>query len=175
MILAGIAKCIMSGNTLKKVFESTFEKDSILTSFNFWLSLFFLCGAIFSFRSIDKTKPLQYSIILMRILSIIMMIGGALYLIFRNGVKPIIPSGKGVFNYENFLELFSNSIFALMVHHALPGIMDSLKENKDRQNVLKLSFSISPLLLLIISITGCMAFGDDLGSGKKLKYYNFDF
>jgi len=41
--------------------------------------------------------------------------------------------------------------------------------------VIKYSFMISGLILLIIPITGCMAFGEELGVGKDLKYYNFDF
>lgn len=62
-----------------------------------------------------------------------------------------------------------------MFHHSLPGIMEKLKNTEDVRYVIKYAFLISGLILIIIPLTGCMAFGEDLGTGKGLKYYNFDF
>ena len=95
----------MTGNILGKVFTDAIGKDSdsIFKSFNFWLSIFFVFGSVFSFRSIDKTKPIQYVIITVRLISVILMIGGALYLIIADGVKKLTPDGKGTFNTENFV------------------------------------------------------------------------
>jgi hypothetical protein len=45
---ASISKCIMTGNILARVFEGT----DIFGSFNFWLGLFFIMAAAFSFKSI---------------------------------------------------------------------------------------------------------------------------
>jgi len=41
--------------------------------------------------------------------------------------------------------------------------------------VVQNAFLISGSVLMIIPITGVMAFGQDLGTGDHLKYYNFDF
>lgn len=138
--------------------------------------LFFLSGAIFSFRSIDKTKIMQVIIIGMRFLSILMFIFGAIFLFCRNGVKEIVPDGGGVFNIGNFVELFSNSVFSLMFHHSLPNIVNNLKNTQDVQFVIRNAFLISGSVLMIIPITGVLAFGESLGGAhEKLKYYNLDF
>lgn len=88
----------MTGNTLSTVFEKLLSPDSILSSFNFWLAIFFAFGAVFSFQSIDKTKPMQVIIITARSVSILMMIIGAIYIMSKDGVQPLTPKGKGYFN-----------------------------------------------------------------------------
>lgn len=93
----------MTGNTLSKVFSDAIEGSSIFSSFSFWLLIFFVFGAVFSFRSIDKTKPMQFIIISVRAISIILMIGGALYLIIKDGMKNLTPKGKGAFNVDSFV------------------------------------------------------------------------
>ena len=103
LTLTAISKCIMTGNTLEKVFSDAIEGDSIIKSFNFWLAVFFVFGSLFSFRSIDKTKVMQFIIISVRIISILMMFGGAIYLTISGGVKKLTPDGKGTVNFENFV------------------------------------------------------------------------
>ena len=160
---------------MEKVFDDAIQGDSILKSFNLWLALFFICGAIFSFKSIENTKIMQAIIISIRVLSVILMIVGAIYLMIVGGVKKLTPKDGGYFNVSSFVELFSNSCFALMYHHSLPAILNKLRNTEDVTFTLKYSFLISGSILLIIPITGCMAFGDELGTGTHLKYYNFDF
>jgi hypothetical protein len=46
------------------------------------MGLFFISGAAFSFRSIDKTKVMQIIIVGLRTITIFLFIFGALYLIF---------------------------------------------------------------------------------------------
>lgn len=74
---------------MAQVFEKwnyeTNQSTSILEEFNFWILIFFLCGSAFSFRSVDKTKVMQMLIIGVRVISIVLLLGGALYLILRNG------------------------------------------------------------------------------------------
>ena len=67
-----------------------------------WLGLFFLSGAAFSFKSIYNTKALQVVIIVVRFISIVAMIIGAIYIMIKYGVKSPVPDGEGVFNIDNF-------------------------------------------------------------------------
>lgn len=76
-----ISKCIMTGKTLSKLFGNF----DVVKHFEFWLGIFFLSGAVFSFKDITKTKPLQIAIISVRIVSILLMIIGALIIIGQNG------------------------------------------------------------------------------------------
>lgn len=102
------------------------------------------------------------------------MLFGAVYLMIKNGVKTPTPKGEGYFNITNFTEIFSNSLFSLLCHHSIPGIAHQVKNTTDTSFFIKVSFLISSTVLLIIPLTACFAFGDDLGSHKYL-YYNFDF
>lgn len=83
--------------------SDVFKEVNYLNDFNFWVFLFFISGAVFSFRSIDKTKIMQVIIIGVRIISLLMFIFGALYLVFSRGIKEIVPDGGGVFNINNFV------------------------------------------------------------------------
>lgn len=112
----------------------------------------------------------------MRIISIVLFFGGAVFLFCRDGVQNMTPKGKGIFNISDFVSLFSNSVFSLMFHHSLPNIVNSLNTTEDVRFVIRNAFIISGSVLMIIPITGIMAFGDSLGnSNESLKYYNFDF
>lgn len=114
---------------------------------------------MFSFRSIDKTKVMQIIIVGMRIISILLFLFGAIFLFCRDGVKNVVPDGGGVVNMENFVELFSNSVFSLMFHHSLPNIVGSLRNTQEIKFVIQNAFLISGTVLMIIPITGVMAFG----------------
>lgn len=60
---------------------------------------------------------------------------------------------------DHFANIFSNSLFALMFHHSLPGIARQVKNTTDTSYFIKLAFLISGSTLLIIPITACLAFG----------------
>lgn len=111
----------------------------------------------------------------MRVISIVLFLFGAIYLFCRDGIKTLTPPDKGVFNISDFVSLFSNSVFSLMFHHSFPNIVNNLNTTEDVEFVLRYAFLISGSVLMIIPITGVMAFGKDLGVGSTLKYYNFDF
>jgi amino acid permease len=76
-----ISKCIMTGilfsilgNTLSVVFDGIPVLDSIYI----WLGVFFVSGSVFSFRNVSQTKILQFIIIIVRFLSVLAMIVGAI-------------------------------------------------------------------------------------------------
>jgi hypothetical protein len=115
-------------------------------------------GAIFSFRSIDQTIIIQVISVVGRFTSIAFFICGSLFLIFRDGIKDIVPKGLGVFNLHFFVDLFSNSVYSLMLHHSLPNIIADLSKS-DAKFAIKYSFIISSVILFVIPITAVMAFG----------------
>jgi len=87
------------------------------------------------------------------------MIIGAVYIMIAHGVKTPTPENEGYFNMDHFANIFSNSLFALMFHHSLPGIARQVKNTTDTSYFIKLAFLISGSTLLIIPITACFAFG----------------
>ena len=76
-----VSKCIMTGKTLSYLFKEV----TVLNYFEFWLGLFFLFGAAFSFKSIEKTKVMQTVMIFVRFLSVALMFIGAFIIIGQNG------------------------------------------------------------------------------------------
>jgi hypothetical protein len=89
----------MTGKNMSHVFKDV----DYLRDFRFWVCVFFVSGAAFSFRSIDKTKVMQLLIVGVRVVSIIMFLGGAIFLFCRDGIKRVIPDDGGVFNTSNFV------------------------------------------------------------------------
>lgn len=87
-----ISKCIMTGKIMSQAFNHI-EEAKILQNFNFWIFIFFISGAVFSFRSIDKTKVMQIIIVGVRFMSILLFIFGAVFLFCRDGVKKMTPEG----------------------------------------------------------------------------------
>lgn len=69
-----------------------------MNSFYLWLGLFFVSGAAFSFKSIANTKILQIIIILVRLISILLMLFGSIYIMINYGTKDPIPEDGGYFN-----------------------------------------------------------------------------
>lgn len=93
-----ISKCIITGKTLSNVFKEV----PVLNTFELWLGVFFVSGALFSFKSIEKTKLLQAVIISVRMASVLLMIGGAIYIACISGVKNFTPKDHGVVNIDAF-------------------------------------------------------------------------
>lgn len=118
---------------------------------------------------------MQTIIIGVRFISILMFIIGAIYLICANGVQDLSPPGEGVFNFNHFVDIFSNSVFSFMFHHSFPSIALSLKSSEEIAFVGRMGFLISGFILLILPLTASMAFGASLDPGGGFVYYNFDF
>ena len=92
----------MTAKTLSIVFSHV-NTVGFLRNYNFWLAIFFLAGALFSFRSIDKTKVMQAIIIGARVITILLFFGGAVFIFCRDGVKELTPPKKGFFNFGSFV------------------------------------------------------------------------
>ena len=172
----------MTGNTLSKLFSGV----AVLDTYYFWLGLFFIFGASFSFKSIEKTKIVQATMIFVRFLTVFLMVIGAFIIIGQNGgLQDLAPrGGNAFFNGKYFGDIFSNLIFAFMFHNSMPGMTRQLTDLKQIQSFLNIGFLTAGVTMLIIPITACFAFGNDLiekrinmlgEGGHNLIYYNEDF
>jgi amino acid permease len=124
-----ISKCIMTGKTLSKLFSHV----DILNTFEFWLGLFFISGAAFSFKSISKTKPIQVVTITVRFVSVFLMILGAIIIIFQNDFNMTFTptNGNAFFNFDFFGDIFSNLVFSFLFHHSIPTISQTLRKTEE--------------------------------------------
>lgn len=138
----------------------------VLDSLYTWLGVFFLSGALFSFRNVSQTKALQFVIIAVRFLSIVSMIVGAIYIIIRYGSQGLVPAGTSAFDFNFFPELFSNTIFGLLCHHSIPSIVATVKPIEGVKQSVRYGFISSILTVIIIPITAIMAFGTSLSQSK---------
>lgn len=119
-----ISKCIMTGKVLSRLLGDI----EVLNTFEFWLMVFFVLGAAFSFKSIEKTKAIQIIMISVRIISILLLVIGSIFIMAQNGgIQDLAPEGGNVFfNAPYFGDVFSNLVFTFMFHHSLPGITKQL-------------------------------------------------
>ena len=153
-----ISKCIITGKALSKLFSDV----PVLGLFEFWLGLFFISGAAFSFKSIDKTKVLQVIIIAIRFISISLMIIGSIIIMIQNGyIQSFTPeNGNSAFNLDYFGDIFSNLVFSFLFHHSLPGLTKQLTHLNQIVYFIKYSFLIVGISMIIIPYTAIMAFGN---------------
>lgn len=77
LIGAAILKCIMTGNILSITFKGNF----LIGDYRFWLGVFFLLGAGLSFSSLSKTRILQITVIVVRVVEVFFLLGSAIYII----------------------------------------------------------------------------------------------
>jgi hypothetical protein len=120
---------------------------------------------------------LQFITIVVRFLSILSMIFGAIYIIILFGNHGLVPTGTTAVNFSSFPELFSNTIFVMMCHHSIPSIVATVSPAKGFKESMRYGFITTIATCLIIPITAIMAFGTSLSNAKQgdLKYYNFNF
>ena len=102
--------------------------------------------------------------IFVRFLSVILMIIGALVIIGQNGgAQNLAPYGvNAFFNSQYFGDIFSNLIFAFILHHSMPALMKQLTDMSQVQSFLNIGFLTAGTTMLIIPITAALAFGNDL-------------
>ena len=102
-----------------------------------------------------------------RFVSVILLLIGSLVIIGQTGVQDLAPAGgNAFFNANYFGDVFSNLIFTFMFHHSLPGITKQLTELKQINQFLRMGFLTAGTTTLIIPITACLAFGNDLIEGR---------
>ena len=66
-------------------------------------------------------------------------------------------------------------MFAFICHHSIPAILSPVTPESAIKKINFLSFSSSFVLMILICITGILAFGESMVDSEKLKYYNYNF
>jgi amino acid permease len=165
-----LAKCILTGRTLSTVFKDV----QVLDRYEFWLGLFFVVSAVFSFRDVGSTKYVQYLSMAMRFLTILLFILGALIVLGRGGSQGFSPPGYPLVQLDNFPEIFSNTVFSYNFHHSLTSVVAALSPAQTKRTLL-LIYGFVLATMLVIPTTGVLAFGAGLADKTELKYYNENF
>eukprot|EP01017_Pseudomicrothorax_dubius_P051203 TRINITY_DN9818_c0_g1_i1.p1 TRINITY_DN9818_c0_g1~~TRINITY_DN9818_c0_g1_i1.p1 ORF type:complete len:453 (-),score=43.79 TRINITY_DN9818_c0_g1_i1:63-1421(-) len=143
------------------------------------LGLFALFVIGFCLGDISKLSTLNSIIVVFRLLTVVMLICGAVYSMFRHGVTPISDLPKA--NIKAVPSVFSTFIFYFMMHHSLPTVVRPMKPEKEVKPVMLISYVCSMVILVWIAISGMFAFGhfgNDCEQGfpcKINKLYNKNF
>jgi hypothetical protein len=64
-----------------------------------------------------------------------------------------------LFNFSQFGDLFSNTVFAYLMHHSLPGIVKNSKPETSLKKTNLFAYVCAYVSLTIISYTAVLAFG----------------
>ena len=91
----------------------------------YYISIFIfgtLCLA-FSFGDIENSKGLQIFSAIARIVTLLMMYGGTIFYLERNGVERHEPTWDWATQSKSLATVFGNTVFVFIYHHSIPGIM----------------------------------------------------
>mmetsp|Transcript_2587 Transcript_2587/g.7476 ORF Transcript_2587/g.7476 Transcript_2587/m.7476 type:complete len:503 (+) Transcript_2587:43-1551(+) len=134
-----------------------------------------------SLVNVQKLRELQFLIMILRALAILALIGGGCYVAATSEAggeavgESSTPEGEveadgdvwmwgriPLANPARLPCLYSNTVLAFMVHHALPGYVAPLDRSSDAPKAVAVSYIVAYAILLVLAGTALWAFGVDV-------------
>ena len=150
---------VIASKSLVKVFSLIFYGDSnSIPSYFYYIiaALFILCFLLLSLGNIASLRKFTIFIMVCRFIVIILIIGCCFYSIIKEGISDYNEIPK--FKMENITIMLGNSIFFFMIHHSIPGIVDSFKPQKKLMPLLFIGFLISLIVMVSFGFISLLAF-----------------
>lgn len=101
-----------------------------------------------------------------RFITILSLFIGAFIISSRFGFHSLTERGNNLFDIKNFNSFFSNLQFGLLMHHSIPSMLSSVKNQKDIKKIHFSAFGLGTVLFIAISFTSVMAFGKCLDNSS---------
>ena len=123
------------------------------------LICFFIVVSFLALKNVQSTKWLQNIIAVLRYLTALLMVIGALiYIGRRKGVAH--GSAIKYFDLSNFATIFGNVVFAFLCHHSLPGILKPVRPEQSIKKILFWGYICGCCIMYSVAVTAVLAFGD---------------
>lgn len=120
---------------------------------------FFIIVSLLALKNVQSTKWLQNIIAVLRyITSLLMIIGALIYIGRRGGVAH--GSDIKYFDINNFAAIFGNVVFAFLSHHSLPGILKPIRPETSIKKVIFWGYVCGCIIMYMVALTAVLAFGD---------------
>lgn len=161
---------VIASKSLLNVFSIIIYGDSSsIPSYYYYIfaGLFIFAFLLLSLGNIASLRKFTIFIMICRFIVITLIIGCCFYSIFNNGRSEFSEIPK--FKIENITIMLGNSIFFFMIHHSIPGIVDSFKPQKKLMPLLFIGFLISLLVMVSFGFISLLAFS----KFKDCNTYNF--
>ena len=120
---------------------------------------FFIIVSLLALKNVQSTKWLQNIIAVLRYITSLLMIIGALIYIGRRGG---VAGGSDIkyFDISNFAAIFGNVVFAFLSHHSLPGILKPIRPETSIKKVIFWGYICGCMIMYMVALTAVLAFGD---------------
>mmetsp|Transcript_59780 Transcript_59780/g.142282 ORF Transcript_59780/g.142282 Transcript_59780/m.142282 type:complete len:517 (+) Transcript_59780:127-1677(+) len=141
----------------------------------FCLVASFVLAFLLCLGDLQKTKKFTVMVMIIRFIAMSIMFVAAMQALARaeeaahmdfstaaEDLKTWDASGLGA--------IFGNSVYVFTLHHALPSMIAPLEHQGEAPQVLFCSFTVVVMLMVLLSVTAMLAFGEDVRS-----FYNLNF
>lgn len=118
--------------------------------------IFILIVLFLSLGNIASLRKFTIIIMVCRFAVIFLILGCCIYSIINNGASSFSDIPK--FRVENITIMLGNSIFFFMIHHSIPGIVDSFKPQRKLMSLLFVGFLISLIVMITYGFISLIAF-----------------
>ena len=159
-----ISNTVICSTSLKQILSIIIYGDSSLLEdyFYYIIAVSFLMIVLFlSLGNIANLRRFTIFIMLCRFAIIIIIIICCFYAIGKEGASSYSDIPK--FNLDNISIMLGNSIFFMMVHHSIPGFVDSFKPQRKLISLLFVAFCISLCVMIgfgVISLIALAKYND---------------
>lgn len=150
---------IIASNSIHDILSIMIYQDSKSLSDNYYyiiVGLFIFTILLLSLGNIASLRKFSILIMICRFLVILLILGCCIYSISKNGISTYDEIPK--FNMDNITIMLGNSIFFFMIHHSIPGIVESFKPQKKLMSLLFVGFLISVIVMITYGLISLSAF-----------------
>jgi purine-cytosine permease-like protein len=150
---------VIASRSIQKIFSIMIYGDThSLPSFSYYIIalLFIFIVLLLSLGDIKNLRKFTIAIMICRFTVIIIILSCCFYSMAEYGVSSLEQIPK--FKIENISIMLGNSIFFFMIHHSIPGIVDSFKPQKQLTFLLFIGFFISLIFMISFGFIALLAF-----------------
>lgn len=123
------------------------------------LFVFGFFSVLFSLGNLEEYKVVQMVSTFLRFLSIILMVGTSIVVLFIHGIA--YDSAKDIewFNFDEIGDVFGNTIFVFICHYSISGMIYPVRPQRKIKTMFQSAYIIGSSSLIIEGLFATLAFG----------------
>jgi len=148
-----------------------------LYSFIIYAMLFSIFVVPLTCLDLTEQKIIQVTLCIFRFTVLTVMILTVTVALFSNPYVPTTPKNgaafiayKEYFEYSGLGKIFSTAVFAQLVHHSIPGLMQPIKNKSQSRTIFMATFATTATFYTFLGLMCAMYFGDQVKSVVTLNW-----
>ena len=135
----------------------TLKEKLFIDPYYLGIIIFGVLSTFFSLGNIENSKGIQMVSTVLRFISIILLIGTSIFVMFKYGVAN--PAKLDFLNFDEISGLFGGTVFVFICHYSISGIVYPIRPQKKVKPMIITAFMLSSTVLLIEGFCAALAFG----------------